>query len=62
MDLVPIVPVKGTNSRLVTGIAYKIKSTHNTVLDDWAGKTGENSAALQPDNAPYSENRIWQIV
>jgi hypothetical protein len=62
MDLVPTVPVKGTNGKLMTGLVYKIKGTHNPVLDDWSGKTGKHSAALQPDNQAFSENRIWEIV
>ncbi|MEM7298362.1 MAG: RICIN domain-containing protein, partial [Bacteroidota bacterium] len=41
---------------------YRIVSTKNTCLDDWGGKTGENSAALQPDNTPDSENRQWRFV
>jgi hypothetical protein len=41
---------------------YRIRSTKGTVLDDWGGKTGENSAALQPDTDPNSDNRKWELV
>jgi hypothetical protein len=46
----------------VANLWYRIKSTKGTVLDDWGGKTGENSAALQPDDVPESNNRKWKLV
>ncbi|WP_289018859.1 RICIN domain-containing protein [uncultured Desulfobacter sp.] len=43
--------------------AYRIKNvTHNTVLDDWGGKIGQNSAALEPDNNPDCLNRAWVLI
>ena len=54
--------VQGSQGRVFTNVWYRIKSTKGTVLDDWGGKTGENSAALQPDNVPLSANRKWQFI
>lgn len=55
--------VPNSNNQLRYGVRYRIKSVgHGTVLDDWAGKVGENSAALQPDDAPNSPNRQWILV
>ena len=61
-NLIPQKEVIGTDGTIVTGLYYRIKSTKGTVLDDWGGKTGENSAALQPDNHPDHVNRIWQLI
>lgn len=55
--------VPNSNNKVLFGVAYRIKSVgHGTVLDDWGGKTGENSAALQPDDAPESTNRVWKLI
>ena len=55
--------VPNSNNSVSFRTAYRIKSVgHGTVLDDWAGKTGENSAALQPDDAPDSLNRTWSLI
>jgi hypothetical protein len=50
-------------NKVIYGVEYRIKSVgHKTVLDDWGGKTGENSASLQPDDTPKSLNRIWILT
>lgn len=39
---------------------YKIRGSHGTVLDDWGGKVGLNSAAFQKEyNDGYDHHRIW---
>jgi len=55
--------VPNSNKKVIFGVAYRIKSVKcDSVLDDWGGKTGENSAALQPDDTPDSLNRTWVLV
>ena len=52
--------VPNSGNKVAFNVPYRIKSvTHGTVLDDWGGKTGENSAAFQPDNDPNGKNRTW---
>jgi hypothetical protein len=47
--------VPNSNNKVIYGVEYRIKSVgHGTVQDDWGGKTGKNSAALQPDDTPNS--------
>ncbi|MDF2802734.1 MAG: hypothetical protein K0S61_2637, partial [Anaerocolumna sp.] len=55
--------VPNSNNKVLFGTKYRIKSVGNgTVLDDWGGKTGEDSAALQPDTSATSLNRTWILI
>ena len=55
--------VPNSNGQVVFGVRYRIKNvSHGTVLDDWGGKTGENLAALMPDDSPDSLNRTWTLI
>jgi hypothetical protein len=55
--------VPDTDNGVALGVRYIIKSVGaGTVLDDWGGKVGENSAALMPDDKPDLLNRIWTLV
>jgi len=60
-DIEPYVP--GSDKTIAFGGAYRIKSVgHGTVLDDWGGRVGMDSAALQPDDTPDSLHRTWSFV
>ncbi len=55
--------VPNSNGKVAFGVEYRIQSVgHGTVLDDWGGKTGQDSAALQPDDSPFSPQRTWVLV
>lgn len=46
----------------MTGIGYRIRSTHGIVLDSWGGATGQGALGTKPDDSPDSVNRLWQLV
>ncbi|HBH73693.1 MAG TPA: hypothetical protein DDY43_09675 [Synechococcales bacterium UBA10510] len=55
--------VPGSDNTIAFGLKYKIKSVgHGTVLDDWGGKVGEDSAAFQPDDTPTSLHCTWTLI
>lgn len=61
MDFNTIEPEKTLEeqAKVITGIGYRIRSSHGTVLDDWSGATGYGSASFQPDDTPDSINRTF---
>ena len=54
------IPIIGTDGKVVTGIAYKIRSIHGLLLDDWGGLTGPSVAALVENKS--HPHRLWCLV